>query len=690
MIESGIAMKILDQEKMERIKALLKTHPRGLSITHLASITKLNRNLIAKYLDMLVISGQVEIQQYGPAKVYFPSHRIPVSAMIEITSDLVMVLDQERRIIHVNEPFARFLGLARERLVGKNIGEMGHPFLAKVPLSPAGASLDPGDRGIVEVRYPDEDGGGTFRIKRAPAVFEDGSVGLTLIIEDITEQRRYEEELRKSQELQHAILNASPVGIGLVSDHLLVWANEAMYRIQGILPGELKGKPESAVFAEREEFEKAYRELYGGIERQGFGEVETVLKRGDGSLRNVHIRAAPIEPGSREIIVVVTDITARKKTEAELRTTQALQEAVLRAVPVGIGLVSGRTLQWENDAMCRMLGIKEGDLKGQHLRSILADEGEYERVTRELDRGIEEHGSAEVETIWRRRDGSRVEVALRVAPIQQGSQDRIGVASDITDRNRAEKALRESEETFRTMVSISPLPLALIHADGRYLHLNPAFTRLFGYTLQDIPDGRSWFHLAFPDGDKRAVAIRLWKADAVEYPTGEIRPRTFQVRCKDGSQKDILFLPASTPAGLQVVVYQDLTLENLRGRLRDSEERYRHLVEDLNIGIYRSTGDPGGRFIWGNTGLVSILGYEDLADLQGVPIRELFIRPEGRKALLEELKEKRFVKNRLFSLRRKNGTPVTVSVTALADFDEKGALEYITGLVQEISEKPAF
>ena len=172
-------MKILDQEKMERIKALLKTHPRGLSITQLSSITGLNRNLLAKYLDMLVISGQVEIQQYGPAKVYFLSQRIPVTAMIEITSDLVMVLDQDRKIVHVNKPLTSFLSISRENLLGKTLQEVGHPFLSSIPLPEHPAPLDT-DKGVIsEVKNP-VGKECYFRIKRAPAVFEDGSVGLTL------------------------------------------------------------------------------------------------------------------------------------------------------------------------------------------------------------------------------------------------------------------------------------------------------------------------------------------------------------------------------------------------------------------------------------------------------------------------------------------------------------------------------
>jgi PAS domain S-box-containing protein len=236
-------------------------------------------------------------------------------------------------------------------------------------------------------------------------------------------------------------------------------------------------------------------------------------------------------------------------------------------------------------------------------------------------------------------------------------------------------------------VDISPLPLSLIDATGKYLHVNPAFTRLFGYTLEDIPDGKTWFAQAFPDDEQRETAVRLWTADAADHPVGEVRPRTFRVRCRDGSFKEILFLPAATPSGLQVVVYQDITGQKIYARLRESEDLYRHLVEDLNIGIYRSSGDPEGRFIWGNTGLLSILGFEDLADLRGVPVKDLFQKPGGRKALLRELQEKKFVKNRLLSLKKKDGTPVKVSVTALADFDMEGKLRFITGLVQEAGEK---
>jgi PAS domain S-box-containing protein len=108
-------------------------------------------------------------------------------------------------------------------------------------------------------------------------------------------------------------------------------------------------------------------------------------------------------------------------------------------------------------------------------------------------------------------------------------------------------------------------------------------------------------------------------------------------------------------------------------------------VEDLKVGIYRSTGDPRGRFVWGNTALLQILGYQSVGDLHGIEVVDVFSEPDGRKELLEELYRTGFVKNKVLSLKKKDTTPVTVSVTALAEFDEKKNIVFINGIVQDIT-----
>ncbi|MGA9029983.1 MAG: PAS domain-containing protein, partial [Methanoregula sp.] len=115
------------------------------------------------------------------------------------------------------------------------------------------------------------------------------------------------------------------------------------------------------------------------------------------------------------------------------------------------------------------------------------------------------------------------------------------------------------------------------------------------------------------------------------------------------------------------------------------EDRYRTLFEDMSVGVYRSTGDPRGRFVWGNPALLQILGYGSMEDLRGIDVTDVFSEPDGRRLLLDELHRKGFVKNRILSLKRTDNTPVTVSVTALAEFDKENNLEFINGIVQDIS-----
>jgi PAS domain S-box-containing protein len=132
-------------------------------------------------------------------------------------------------------------------------------------------------------------------------------------------------------------------------------------------------------------------------------------------------------------------------------------------------------------------------------------------------------------------------------------------------------------------------------------------------------------------------------------------------------------------------IARDITGEKMEQYLREHEDQYRTLVEDLNVGIYRSTGDPRGRFVWGNTALLHILGYTTISELQDVPVIDVFSDPAARLELLEELQKKQFVKNRVLHLRRPEGIPISVSVTALAEFDENRNVVFINGIVQDIT-----
>ena len=431
-------MAVLDQERVARIKRELKWHPRGMTITDLARGVKMNRNLAAKYLDMLLISGQVEMQVIGAARVYFLSQRVPVSALLEFSSDLVIMVGSDQRIVQLNELVPLFADEKREEMIGKRIGEIANPFLRGLDLSLPEKVLPEGEESVAErsvmvrgeLRY--------FRIKRVPTAFEDGGQGWTFIIEDVTPQKTYQQRLEIS---------------------------EARYR------GLVRSVGEAIIGSSREgmiaNWNPAARRLYGYTEQEVLNQPLHML----------------VPPGHA-----------------------AVMDALLASV----------------------------------------------------DRGdcVQRHG-----TEMLKKGGAPFDAAITICPI----------------------------------------------------------------------------------------------------------------RAEDGSV-----------AGASSIIW-DITREKREEHVREQEEKYRTLVEDLNIGIYRSTGDAAGKFVWGNTALLDILGYGSLPDLREIHVADIFSEPDGRKELLDELRRSGFVKNRILHLVRKDGTPVSVSVTALAEFGEGNSPVFINGIVQDIT-----
>jgi PAS domain S-box-containing protein len=156
---------------------------------------------------------------------------------------------------------------------------------------------------------------------------------------------------------------------------------------------------------------------------------------------------------------------------------------------------------------------------------------------------------------------------------------------------------------------------------------------MFGYTLEDIPTGRDWFRLAFPDPGHRRQIEDAWREDLRDIPAGESRPRTFDVRCKDGEVKTILFLPVTISSGGQFVLYVDIS-ERLRAEqaLKESEGRYRDLFDSISDFI--CTHDLEGRLLTINETASQAAGVK-AREMVGRNLRE-FVPPQFQEAFDRE------------------------------------------------------
>ena len=131
---------------------------------------------------------------------------------------------------------------------------------------------------------------------------------------------------------------------------------------------------------------------------------------------------------------------------------------------------------------------------------------------------------------------------------------------------------------------------------------------------------------------------------------------------------------------------QSLRIIETKKSLAESEEKYRTLVNNIHIGVFRNT--PGqGRHIHANPAMAKIFGYDTLEAFMGHPVIDEYENPEDRVRLFEAVKRDGFAKDMELAMRKKEGTRIWCSCTATAHFDEQGEVEWIDGVVEDITER---
>ena len=148
------------------------------------------------------------------------------------------------------------------------------------------------------------------------------------------------------------------------------------------------------------------------------------------------------------------------------------------------------------------------------------------------------------------------------------------------------------------------------------------------------------------------------------------------------------------PTELLQLLHRAFEIIRLRDEKREatealikSERKYRSLVENLNIGIYRATVDLPGHFIQANPAMARIFGYDSVDEFMNLPILALYKNSEERKMFLEELARHGSVRDKELLSLKKDGEPIWVSCTATSHCDETGKMDWIDGVVEDITSR---
>ncbi len=223
------------QKTIRRIKKILMSHPGGLTISDLAEKIRLNRNSTAKYLEILLISGDARMSMVGPAKVYTYTQRMSISAMLKFSTDFIILIDNEMQVLDANENAQKILGMSRDELIGIPIEQVRSPVIEAISIPRIFEEIQIKGEQRLEFGITRNNELRNFRVRIIPTIFEIGDEGLTIIGEDITEQIRSAESLTISEARYRAIVQDQTDAIcRWRSGGEITFVNEAFCRVTGI------------------------------------------------------------------------------------------------------------------------------------------------------------------------------------------------------------------------------------------------------------------------------------------------------------------------------------------------------------------------------------------------------------------------------------------------------------------------
>ncbi|MCE5298723.1 MAG: PAS domain S-box protein [Methanoregulaceae archaeon] len=266
---------------------------------------------------------------------------------------------------------------------------------------------------------------------------------LVPVIKKLVEHRKTEEQLVQDNLLMRAIHDASPVAACVIKGHQVLWVNAIIPRKLGYTESELIGSDPIRLFPDEAEHQRIDTGLYQASTEEGWGIVEGLLKRKDGTLINCHLLSRPIDPADpgKGQIVIGQDITDYVRIRDLLRKSEVRYQDLLDSANSIVLRVDPRgTIRFINNSGAAFFGFSPEELVGKNLVGTIVPRKSHsgrdlEGMIRDVMENPEEYEVNVNENM--KRDGERVWIAWTNRAIRDESgrlTEMVSIGHDITDR----------------------------------------------------------------------------------------------------------------------------------------------------------------------------------------------------------------------------------------------------------------
>jgi len=376
---------------------------------------------------------------------------------------------------------------------------------------------------------------------------------------DITEHKRAEEALKRSEERYHNLIEFAEVGIIVSEDGKITQVNRRAEEIYGYSKKELIGKSPSILTPLK--YRKQHREVLNEIIKLGKAKKEIFEEEGmrkDGTLFPIEISFSLTQAGENTVIAVMRDITERKQAEEEIKKTRDFLESVIENSRDGIITTDAKGhITSANSAMEKMCRFKKEELIGNHASILTIEDKDIRKKILEKAGELFEKGFASYESIQKTKDGRLIDVECNSSLIKDDKGNYImgvSIIRDITERKKMEQQLLQSEK----LRSLGELAEGVAHDFNNVLATILGRAQLLKMKIEPPPRGE----------ERRQVVHELKKGlEVIEKAAREGADTVGRIREFSRIRDDDKYF---TAVNLNEVI--DNTLEFTRLRWKDEAE----------------------------------------------------------------------------------------------------------------------
>ncbi len=249
------------------------------------------------------------------------------------------------------------------------------------------------------------------------------------------------------------------------------------------------------------------------------------------------------------------------------------------------------------------------------------------------------------------------------------------------------KHMVEQLRKLSAAVEQSANSIMITNRQGYIEYVNPKFVELTGYTLAEATGQHT--RLLKSGETSQAEYRELWQT----ITAGKVWHGEFHNKKKNGELywESASISPIKNAEGEIthfLAVKEDITArKQMEETLKEAEARYRTLLQNIPIGLYRNTPGPPGKFLMANPAIAQIFGYDSVDEFMQVNVTDLYVDPAERQVFAENLLAQGQVTRAEVQLKRRDGSLLWGAITARVIYDDAGEVAYFDGMIEDITER---